>query len=60
MIVGGEKFMWTAYAVTWGGMVGYFLSLLRRRKAVDEEHAVFVNKVGKAGLSRSSGLGEPQ
>jgi hypothetical protein len=50
MIVGGEKFMWAAYGVTWGGMILYFLSLLKRRKETNEEYDLFIEKVGPGGL----------
>ena len=50
MSVGGEKFMWAAYGVTWGGMILYFLSLLKRRKETNEEYELFIEKVGPGGL----------
>ena len=53
MIVGGEKFMWAAYGVTWGGMVFYLMSLLKRRKETDEEYELFIEKVGPEGLRRT-------
>ena len=53
MIVGGEKFMWAAYGATWGGMVLYFLSLLKRRGQINSEYEAFVKKVGPSGLQGS-------
>ena len=53
MIVGGEKFMWAAYAATWGGMILYFLSLVKRNKETTAEYDLFVEKVGPKGLGSS-------
>ena len=53
MIVGGEKFMWAAYAATWGGMILYLLSLLKRRGQTDAEYELFIKKVGPEGLGDS-------
>tara|TARA_Y100001934_G_C12138321_1_gene671231 strand:+ start:360 stop:536 length:177 start_codon:yes stop_codon:yes gene_type:complete len=50
MIVGGEKFMWTAYAATWGGMLLYLLSLLKRRRETKAEHELFIDTIGSQGL----------
>lgn len=33
-IQGGWEFIWAAYGVVWVGIVGYAVSLLRRRAAV--------------------------
>ena len=50
MIVGGEKFMWVAYSATWGGMILYLLSLLRRRRKIEVEYDLFIRKVGSSGF----------
>lgn len=53
MIVGGEKFMWTAFIATWGGMALYLLSLLKRRNQTDAEYELFVEKVGSKQINDS-------
>ena len=32
MIVGGEKFVYASYAVTWTGLILYWVSLIKRFK----------------------------
>lgn len=45
MIVGGEKYMWVAYGITWGGMLGYLLSLIKRWRTAKVEHQAFVKQM---------------
>jgi len=55
MIVGGEKFMWTAYGAVWGGMVLYLWSLIRRRREVELEYDVFKKRMSKGSAKVPSG-----
>jgi hypothetical protein len=55
MIVGGEKYMWVAYGVVWGGMVLYLASLFRRRKVAEAEYEVFTRRAGADGAVTTAG-----
>ncbi len=54
MIVGGEKYMWVAYGVVWGGMVLYLASLFKRRNVVEAEYEVFARRAGAEGVTTSA------